>query len=216
MRPILILLLWRFSFARSRACPISRPTCCGYRSPRFCTSPGSGLPRASSSRRMPCGARSFFLSPFLFPFLWIMNGGQLAAIGFFAFALALREEDRGHFVRSGLALSLCLYKPSLLLLFLPMLVISRRYRTLAGFFAGGIALILFTVAVEGVTVWSGYLGLLFSFGSAAASTHGYRILRYYMDLASFSSLLPGGRSLAGGAILLGCAGWASFPLSGLG
>lgn len=74
-----------------------------------------------------------------------------------------------------------------------MLIVSQRSRTLAGFAAGAIGLFLFTLAVEGAGVWSGYLTMLFSFGVAAASAHGYRILRYYMDLASFTSLLPGGR-----------------------
>jgi hypothetical protein len=49
--------------------------------------------------------------------------GQLSAIGFFAFALALREEERKRPLFSGLALSICLYKPTLLLLFLPMLLV---------------------------------------------------------------------------------------------
>jgi hypothetical protein len=81
-----------------------------------------------------------------------------------------------------------------------------------GFVGGGLALGAATTAMEGFGVWSGYLRMLFSFGAAATNTHGYRVLHYYMDLAAFSSLLPGGRSWLGGAAILGCACWAAFSL----
>jgi len=146
------------------------------------------------------------------PFLWIMAGGQIPTIGFFGLALAFREEDKGRPCFSGLGLSLCLYKPTLLVLVLPMLLITRRYRTLIGFACGGTALAVLTTAAEGLGVWWGYFHLLLSFGTAALQTHGYRELKYYMDLASFSSLLPGGRSWLGGGVLIVCACFAGLSL----
>ncbi len=136
------------------------------------------------------------------PFLWIMTGGQIPTIGFIGLALACYEEDRGHPFLSGLGLSLCLYKPPLLALLLPMLLIGKRYKTLIGFLGGGVAMAAVTTAAEGFGIWSGYFRLLLSFGSAAARTQGYRQLRYYMDLSAFSSLLPGGRSWLGISILV--------------
>ncbi len=153
-----------------------------------------------------CAALSFL------PFWWIMTGGQIPIIGFFGFALAFREENRGRPLLSGLGLSLCLYKPTLLFLIVPMLLVTRRYRTLMGLAAGGLALGVVTTAVEGVGVWSGYLRMAISFGAAAADKHGYRVLHYYMDFPAFSSLLPGGRSWLGIAATLGCACWAAFSL----
>jgi len=153
-----------------------------------------------------CGALSFL------PFWWIMTIGQIPIIGFIGIALAFCQENRERPLLSGLGLSLCLYKPTLLVLILPMLLVTRRYRTLTGFVSGGLALGALTTAVEGVGVWSGYLRMLLSFGAAAADTHGYRVLHYYMDLAAFSSLLPGGRSWLGGGAILGCACWAAFSL----
>jgi hypothetical protein len=146
------------------------------------------------------------------PFLWIMIGGQLPAIGFIGLAIAFFTEYRGRPVLSGLGFSLCLYKPTLLLLILPMLLLSRRHRHLMGLAIGAISLGLFTTAMEGIQIWSGYVHLLFTFGSAALRTHGYRELKYYMDLASFSSLLPGGRSLPGAGILMASACCAVFAL----
>lgn len=58
-----------------------------------------------------------------------LAGGQTSAVGFFSLALAIQQERRGHHVLSGLALSLCAYKPTLLLLVVPMLIITRRYST---------------------------------------------------------------------------------------
>ncbi len=146
------------------------------------------------------------------PFPWIMMGGQIPTIGFIGLALAFREENRERPVLSGLGLSLCLYKPTLLVLILPMLLVTRRYKTLMGFAGGGALLAGLATAVEGVSVWSGYLRMLLSFGAAAANTNGYRKLPTYIDLSAFSSLLPGGRSWLGGAIILGCACLAAFSL----
>jgi hypothetical protein len=133
-----------------------------------------------------------------------MIGGQIPTIGFIGLALAFREEDRRRPFLSGLALALCLYKPTLLVLIVPMLLVSKRYKTLTGLLAGGVSLAMFATALEGVGIWPGYIRLLLSFGSAAAQTHGYRVLRYYMDLFAFSSLLPGGRSWLGIGIVAAC------------
>lgn len=138
--------------------------------------------------------------------------GQLSAIGFFALALALREEEQGRPLFSGLALSICLYKPTLLLLFLPMLFVTRRFKALLGFATGAFALIAFTTAVEGPRVWSGYLDMLTSFGQASVGvhTHSYRPLIKYFDLVAFSALFPGGRSWPGLMIVAVFACWAAF------
>src|SRR5580698_7000213 len=50
------------------------------------------------------------------PFWWIMMGGQIPIIGFIGAAVAFREENRGRAFLSGMGLSLCLYKPTLLVL----------------------------------------------------------------------------------------------------
>src|SRR5262249_53073985 len=60
-------------------------------------------------------------------------GGQLSAFGFCCLALAWAYERRGRPIASGLALGLCLYKPTLLVLVLPMMVVARRFRMLFGF-----------------------------------------------------------------------------------
>lgn len=149
------------------------------------------------------------------PFIWTLLGGQISMIGFFALALALREEHQDRPILSGLALSLCLYKPTLLILLLPMLVVTRRYKTLLGVAGGGIILGLFATAVEGIHVWPGYARLLLSFASGVVGNHttsSVASIWYYADLVSFFSLIPGGRSWVGCAILFPCAAYAGWTL----
>ena len=153
------------------------------------------------------------LSFFSFTFEAFVNG-QLSAIGFFALALAVREEDLGHPFVSGLAVSACLYKPPLLLLIVPMLVVTRRFRALLGFAVGAAALALFTVATEGTRVWAGYSDLLLHFGQGATGLHGASFLRLrkYVDFTSFSSLVAGGRSWVGLVLIYGYSCWAGVTL----
>jgi hypothetical protein len=153
-----------------------------------------------------CFALSFY------PFFWIETGGQIAVIGFFGMALAFREDDAQHPFLSGLALSLCIYKPTLLTLVLPMLLITRRYRSLVGFACGGTLSAGFVTIVQGSGVWPGYIKLLLSFGSGAVQAKSFKVLSYYLDLASFSASIPGGRSWPGRIIFLACICAAIFGL----
>lgn len=139
----------------------------------------------------------FALAYSYFPFIAnTAANGQLAAVGFLALALALREEDRDRPFRSGLALSLCLYKPTILLLIVPMLLITRRFKAIAGFLSGMLALILITTAFEGFAVWPEFLHAIRSFGnsSVGVTRASFLPLSKYVDLTSFSSRIHGGRS----------------------
>jgi hypothetical protein len=146
-----------------------------------------------------------------YPFCWTMMSGHLSVLGFLAIAVAVLQEYRGRFVLSGLALSVCVYKPTLLLLILPMLVITRRFRTCLGFAAGTAALALVATAIQGLALWPGYIAMLFSFGRGAArvQTHTFKEVWKYVDAWSFSSSifgrLPDGISPFALPILLGSA-----------
>ncbi len=139
-----------------------------------------------------------------FPFLIdTAASGQLSAVGFFALAVALCQDDAGHPFLSGLALSLCLYKPTLLVLLVPMLLVTRRFRSLLGFAAGAAVLVGLPTAIGGIGIWAAFLRTLLSFGKAAggADASTVLILVKYVDLTSFSAFVRGGRSWPGLAIL---------------
>lgn len=137
---------------------------------------------------------AFCFAPFLVD---TAANGQLAAVGFLAFAAAVREDDLGHAFRSGLAISVCSYKPTLLVLALPMLLLTRRWRALAGFAVGTAAMSAAATALAGRDVWRGFISTLLSFGHASvkAKSATILILAKYVDLTSFAHAVPGGQSL---------------------
>lgn len=135
---------------------------------------------------------ALLLSVSFMPFLVeCLAGGQTSAVGFFCLALAIVGERRGHHILSGLALSVCGYKPTLLALILPMLVMTRRQLTLLGFVVGSGLLTLMSMLIVG---WQGclaYINTLLYFTNASTSTvSGLRSWKY-VDINSFFRLLAG-------------------------
>jgi hypothetical protein len=121
-----------------------------------------------------------------------LAGGQTSAVGFFSLAVALSCEQRGRRVLSGVVLSLCLYKPTLLVLMLPMLVLTRRWASLSGFLLGGGWLALLSWWLVGTVGGQSYLKLLFVFADASASDATTILKSWkYVDLNSFFRLLLG-------------------------
>jgi hypothetical protein len=147
-------------------------------------------------------AFAFSYCPFI---AYTAANGQLAAVGFFALALALREDDSGRPIRSGLALCLCLFKPTILILVLPMLLFTRRFKTILGFATGTVVLYLMTSAFEGFGVWPDFIRTIQSFGNSSVGVKNpsFLPLAMYVDLTSFSSHIHGGRSWLGLFIFLG-------------
>ncbi|MDX2032293.1 MAG: glycosyltransferase family 87 protein [Blastocatellia bacterium] len=118
-----------------------------------------------------------------------LSGGQTSAFGFAALALALALERRGRSVASGMAIALCLYKPTLLVLILPMLLVTRRFRSLLGVAIGALLLSLVSLGMVGVEGCRSYLRMLLFFAdnstSAATGLKSWK----YVDINSFSRLL---------------------------
>lgn len=145
----------------------------------------TGIPREHRSLILLL-ALSF--APFIFE-CWL--GGQLSAVGFFSFALAWLALNRERPVAAGMALGLCLYKPTLLLLVVPMLVIGRRWRMLAGMTITGVALALASIASVGWETSLAYLDVLVQFRAAVATAgSGLRTWKY-IDLYTMSRSLFG-------------------------
>jgi hypothetical protein len=158
-----------------------------------------------------CLALAFY--PFIFGTL--LNG-QLATIAICAAGLAIYQEKLGHLFRSGLALALLSYKPTLLLLLIPMLLLTRRFKTLLGFTAGTGVLILAGTAFAGVNIWPAYVHMLRYFGQVAGVSGASHLqLWKYLDLCSSFSAIAGGRSVAGTALLMSAIGASAAALAAL-
>ncbi len=134
------------------------------------------------------------------PFLgdtWI--NGQFSVCGFLGITFALCAQQRERDLQSGLTLSLCLYKPTLLLLLFPLIVATKQIRILYGLVLGGALLFLTTLLLLGEQVWWSYVRFLPSF----QKMEELRPLEKYTDLIAFFSLLTRGRYAV--ALTLLCA-----------
>jgi hypothetical protein len=123
-------------------------------------------------------------------------GGHATAFGFFWIAVTLYFVRTGRAARGGLALSFCLYKPTLLVLIVPMLVASRQFRALGGFAAGALALALVSMLAIGGSACVQYVQGLAGLGANAASSESVFRTFKYVDVRSFFRLLAGGGSVA--------------------
>jgi len=138
-----------------------------------------------------CFALGFY--PF---FISTLSNGQLAALAVFAVGMAIALELKHLPLLGGLALSVLAYKPTLLLLVVPMLLLTRRFRMFLAFVTGSAFWMLVATAFTGFAIWPQYLRFLSFFRSASVS-HGQSLLSLweYVDFTSFSFSIPGGRSI---------------------
>lgn len=141
--------------------------------------------------------------------------GQISSIAVCAIGVGLANERSRPF-RSGLALSLLTYKPTLLLLILPMLILRRRGRSLLGFASGALTLALVATALDGVRIWPTYIGFL-NFFRQISQMSGMLKRWEFVDLTSFASLTLRGESAQTHfvltSLLIGLALWLAVLLS---
>ncbi|HEV3163407.1 MAG TPA: glycosyltransferase family 87 protein, partial [Isosphaeraceae bacterium] len=119
-------------------------------------------------------------------------GGQTSAFGLFWVALALRCERLNRPFAVGAALAMCLYKPTLLLLLIPMLAVGGRFRTLVGFAAAGLGLAAFCLVAIRPAGCLAYVQMILGYAqNVAGSTTAFRTFKF-IDIRSFFTLLLGG------------------------
>ena len=156
-----------------------------------------------------CFAIAFF--PFLFS-AWL--NGQLSTVAAFAVGLAIYLEKRGSMFYSGLALALLAYKPTLLVFLVPMLLLTRRFRSFAGFITGAASLFLAGTAFGGLGVWPAYLHLLEYYGRfTEAGGRSILQLKMYVDFSSVSHMIPGERTAVGLTVMIASAIVAAISLA---
>jgi hypothetical protein len=124
------------------------------------------------------------------PFLIYCWGlGQLSSIGVFCISAAIYFEVRGKPYLSGLMLSLCLYKPTLLALVVPMLFITRRFRALGGFSAGAAVLLAMSASLVGWAGLATYARLLEDFQRWKGMANTVSQISLYVDIKTAFKLL---------------------------
>ena len=114
-----------------------------------------------------------------FPFFWgILVSGQLTSLAVCSVGLAILQERQSRPFLSGLALSIMAYKPTLLLFIIPMLFVTRRFKTLAGFITGGAMLMLVATAFMGGQIWPTYIHFLSLFDRVVGLS-GHRVFELW-------------------------------------
>ena len=122
----------------------------------------------------------------------LIFNGQVSALVFFWLALALWLDRRERQFGAGAALALCLAKPTLLILLLPMLAVGRRWRTIAGFLTGAAMLAGVSWLLVGGQGNVEYVLTLLRFGRVTtASDEVFSPPSLYVDLNSFTRMLTG-------------------------
>jgi hypothetical protein len=129
-------------------------------------------------------------------------GGQLSAFALLCVALAFYWEEAGRPVLSGLALGLCLYKPTLVILLLPMLVVARRWWTLLGVCLTGVTLALVSLLAVGSQLCFSYIDALLGFTGTATGTGMERKDWKFIDLNFFFRTLFGEPTPLGKVLVL--------------
>ncbi len=127
--------------------------------------------------------------PFLFECLL---GGQLSAVGFFSFALCYYYLKQDKPLYAGLALGLCFYKPTLLLLMVPMLFIGRQWLMLAGMTVTGIIYLSLSLLMVGWDCTFSYASVLLNFRQQSSGAGEFAIRHWkYVDINHFWQMLLG-------------------------
>jgi len=166
---------------------------------------GAAIKAVLPGERMNASLTFCLALPF-YPFaIATLANGQLASVAVFSVGMAIAQESKSRPFLSGLALSILTYKPTLLVLVIPMLLLTRRFKTLGGFATGAATLALAATAFGGIEVWAAYARFLSLIGRVAGPAGQASLpLSKYIDFDSCIHALTGGR---GSTMLIatGCA-----------
>jgi hypothetical protein len=129
-------------------------------------------------------------------------GGQVSACGFFIFTLAIYFEKRKKHFISGFILGFSIYKPTLILIIVPSLLTTKRFKIFAGFLACALLLVLASLYLVGLKVCLDWFQLQMVYTRfATGSLEIFRSFKY-VDIPSFFRLFFGNMHLIGTAVLI--------------
>ncbi len=126
-----------------------------------------------------------------------IHGGQISTVATALLALAALLASAGRPFIAGLLVSCCCYKPTLLVIVVPGLLITRRWSTVLGCLAGTIAWAAVDVLAFGFGTCRMYLAVLS--GYAGRGALDFRIWKF-VDVHSFILLLGGSAAAATAAV----------------
>ena len=126
--------------------------------------------------------------PYLF---YTLINGQPAAFAFFILALTYFLQKNHSLLIAGIVLSFLSYKPTLVALIGPMLLITKQWRILSGLVIGGIILALVSFLWAGVDGYRGFFHLMALFAQGTKSATEIFQTQKYVDIGAALRLLFG-------------------------
>jgi hypothetical protein len=119
-----------------------------------------------------------------------LHGGQISAVGFFSICASIHFSRTGRPFTAGCLLAICIYKPTLLPIILPMLFVMRQWRTLVGFAIGASVLGAISLLAVGPHACLDYVHLLAGYAgkTSSAGAGGLQVFKF-VDVNSFLKLL---------------------------
>jgi len=126
--------------------------------------------------------------PYLF---YTLINGQPAAFAFFILALTYFLKKNDSLFIAGIVLSFLSYKPTLLALIGPMLLITKQWRILSGLVIGGVVLGLISLLWAGVDGYRGFFHLMALFAQGTKSATEIFQTQKYVDIGAALRLLFG-------------------------
>ena len=126
--------------------------------------------------------------PYLF---YTLINGQPAAFAFFILALTYFLQKNNSPLIAGLVLSFLSYKPTLVALIGPMLLITKQWKILSGLVLGGVMLALISFLWVGVEGFRGFFHLMALFAQGTRSTTEIFQTQKYVDIGAALRLLFG-------------------------
>jgi len=135
---------------------------------------------------------------------WI--GGQLSVVGFFLIALFVYLLKRRREFAAGLALSLLMYKMTLVAIPVFLFLCARQWRFLRGFALGAVGMVSLSLASVGVGGCVAWFNRMRFFSYLATGPLGALRRTKYVDFGSFFHLLLGDASSVAQALgMAACA-----------
>ena len=171
----------------------------------FCTA--ARLPRAAGVTALlaACAFEPFIIE--------CLHGGQVSTVAFALIGLAVLLHQRGWTFMSGVALGCCVYKPTLLLVIGPALLLAGYWRLLLGCVSAMVGWGVVGVVVAGPEVMRQFLSLMLGYTRSSDTTGMVFRTWKFVDLNSFFKLL-GAPSEWTMIVLLGTAGVIGWMVLG--
>ena len=144
-----------------------------------------------------------------YPLLRAIPGGQNTSLSLLVLAAAARWDRDGKSLRAGIVLALLLFKPQFGVVLLPLLLVARRWRMLAGWAGGAAVLFVVSTLLMGGAWISGWWDRATAFSETNLAANGTN----FVSIPGFFENLAGPGSTWAPLVGYGLAAFAALGVA---